>query len=85
MASIAHMEADMLDIEPNKLPDPPRARLLRLSEVQHRVGLGRSTIYRWMEDGKFPKPHSIGGYSVRWLESDINGWITSKTSLDATS
>ena len=25
-------------------------RLIRLPEVQHRVGLGRSTIYRWMDD-----------------------------------
>ncbi|WP_422346039.1 helix-turn-helix transcriptional regulator [Parasphingorhabdus sp.] len=75
----------MLDADMGEVSDHASARLLRLSEVQHRVGLGRSTIYRWMEDGKFPRPHSIGGYSVRWLESDIDGWIASKTLLDATS
>ncbi|WP_422342707.1 helix-turn-helix transcriptional regulator [Parasphingorhabdus sp.] len=56
------------------------ARFLRLRDVQHRVGLGRSTIYRWMDQGKFPKSHSIGGYAARWLESDIDQWIASQTS-----
>ena len=37
--------------EPRRL-----TRLIRLPEVQHRVGLGRSTIYRWMAEGRFPKP-----------------------------
>ena len=37
-------------------PHPSRrvTRLIRLREVQHRVGLGRSTIYRWMAEGRFP-------------------------------
>ncbi|MBC7204322.1 MAG: AlpA family transcriptional regulator [Pusillimonas sp.] len=53
-------------------------RLIRLKEVQHRVGLGRSTIYRWMDEGKFPRPHTLGGYVVAWLEADIDSWISSK-------
>ena len=52
-------------------------RLIRLPEVQHRVGLGRSTIYRWMGEGKFPKPVQLGGYSVAWSENDIDEWIAS--------
>ena len=50
-------------------------RLIRLPEVQHRVGLGRSTIYRWMADGKFPKPVQLGGYAVAWSEEEIAEWI----------
>ena len=50
-------------------------RLIRLKEVQHRVGLGRSTIYRWMSEGKFPKPFRLGGYVVAWAEEDIENWI----------
>lgn len=53
-------------------------RLIRLPEVQHRVGLGRSTIYRWMAEGKFPKPVQLGGYAVAWAEDDIEGWICAK-------
>jgi len=50
-------------------------RLIRIKEVQHRVGLGRSTIYRWMGEGKFPKPVQLGGYAVAWAETEIEEWI----------
>ena len=53
-------------------------RLIRLKEVQYRVGLGRSTIYRWMAAGKFPKPVQLGGYAVAWAEADIDAWICDK-------
>ncbi|WP_230280464.1 AlpA family transcriptional regulator [Croceicoccus sp. Ery15] len=53
-------------------------RLIRLPEVQHRVGLGRSTIYRWMAEGKFPKPVQLGGYAVAWSEEDVQAWISAK-------
>lgn len=53
-------------------------RLIRLPEVQHRVGLGRSTIYRWMAEGKFPKPVQLGGYSVAWAEDEVLAWIATR-------
>ena len=61
----------------NNVRPGPRGvtRLIRLREVQHRVGLGRSTIYRWMAEGKFPKPVQLGGYSVAWAEDEIDAWI----------
>lgn len=54
------------------------ARLIRLKEVQHRVGLGRSTIYRWMAEGKLPKPITLGGNSVAWIEEDVDAWIKAR-------
>ena len=54
---------------------PRVIRLVRLPEVQKRVGLGRSTIYRRIGEGTFPKPKSLGGGLVAWLESDIDAWI----------
>ena len=53
-------------------------RLIRLKEVQHRVGLGRSTIYRWMAEGKYPKPVQLGGYAVAWSEDDVDTWISAR-------
>lgn len=53
-------------------------RLIRLPEVKHRVGLGRSTIYRWMAEGKFPKPVQLGGYSVAWAEDEVESWIADR-------
>lgn len=54
-------------------------RLIRLKEVQHRVGLGRSTIYRWMAEGRFPKPVRLGGHSVAWAEDGIDAWIAGRS------
>ena len=66
----------MADMAPDGVPEPKRVtRLIRLKEVQHRVGLGRSTIYRWMAEGKFPKPVQLGGYAVAWAEDEIEDWI----------
>lgn len=68
----------MADADLDITPEPKRVtRLIRLKEVQHRVGLGRSTIYRWMAEGKFPKPVQLGGYAVAWAEDEIHTWINS--------
>jgi len=50
-------------------------RLIRIKEVQHRVGLGRSTIYRWMAEGKFPQAVHLGGHAVAWVEAEIDIWL----------
>ena len=77
-------EGGMADADLDVAPEPKRVtRLIRLKEVQHRVGLGRSTIYRWMAEGKFPKPVQLGGYAVAWAEADIDKWISSRVSDDA--
>tara|TARA_E500000305_G_C3906850_1_gene181428 strand:- start:424 stop:639 length:216 start_codon:yes stop_codon:yes gene_type:complete len=61
------------------LGEPERpTRLIRIKEVQHRVGLGRSTIYRWMAQGKFPRPVQLGGHAVAWTEDQLDEWISAK-------
>ena len=72
-------EGVMADADLDVAPEPKRVtRLIRLKEVQHRVGLGRSTIYRWMAEGKFPKPVQLGGYAVAWAEDEIQAWISGR-------
>ena len=53
-------------------------RLLRLSEVAARTGLGRTTIYRKMREGSFPEPLRIGARAVRWPESEIEAWVAAR-------
>lgn len=53
-------------------------RLIRLPEVLQLVGLGRSTIYRWMAEGKFPKPVQLGTYVVAWAHEDVEAWIAAR-------
>jgi len=53
-------------------------RFLRRREVEERVGFSRSTIYRLIAAGNFPAPISLTQRSVRWRQSDIDGWQNSK-------
>jgi prophage regulatory protein len=50
-------------------------RILRLNSVIEVTGLARSTIYKFVQDGTFPKPIPLGGRSVGWVETEIQQWI----------
>ena len=52
-------------------------RLLRATEVFELVGMGRSTVYRRIADGTFPRPVAVGGGSVRWREDHLREWLES--------
>ena len=49
--------------------------ILRLPEVKRSTGLSRSTIYLRIAQDTFPKPVSLGGRAVGWLESEIEEWL----------
>lgn len=48
---------------------------MRLPEVVQLTGVSRSTIYRWMANGEFPKQVFLGANSVAWLETDVDAWM----------
>jgi prophage regulatory protein len=52
-------------------------RLLRLAEVSTMVGLKRSSIYRYVAEGRFPHPIRVGIRGVRWRLSDVLAWRAS--------
>ncbi|HBO0860453.1 AlpA family transcriptional regulator [Pseudomonas aeruginosa] len=53
-------------------------RIILLKEVMSSTGLGRSTIYKLIGSGEFPRPVPIVGRSVGWVESEIQGWILAR-------
>ena len=53
-------------------------RLLRRRHVEEITGLSRSSIYRLMQDGEFPRPVRVGPAAVRWRSSDITDWLESR-------
>lgn len=50
-------------------------RILRINTVLDRTGLSRSTMYRKMENGTFPKNIRISTRCAGWRESAINAWL----------
>ncbi|ACK44915.1 phage transcriptional regulator, AlpA [Shewanella baltica OS223] len=53
-------------------------KLIKLKDVIASTGLGRSTIYKYIENGIFPKAVSLGCRSVAWVESEIQDWILAR-------
>jgi len=49
-------------------------RLIRLAEVATMLGIGRSTIYKYVGEGTFPAPVKVGFRSVRWKLADVLAW-----------
>ncbi|MBK6357139.1 MAG: AlpA family transcriptional regulator [Betaproteobacteria bacterium] len=62
-------------MESKTIPPTTSRRLLRLKEVQHQVGLGRSAIYDKMKNGDFPASVSLGGRAVAWASDAIDAWV----------
>lgn len=50
-------------------------RIIRLNTVLHRTGLSRSTLYRKIADGTFPRQVSISIHGAGWHESAVNRWV----------
>jgi len=57
----------------------PRLIVLRRRQVEARTGLGRSSIYALIADGRFPAPIRLPTHTVGWLEHEIDGWIAERT------
>ena len=65
----------------------PQKRFIRLPEVLTRTGYGRTSIYRKMEEGTFPRSVKLGGppidprvfdsRAVAWIEDEVEQWIES--------
>lgn len=53
-------------------------RIIRLQDVKHSTGLGRSTIYKYISEGSFPKPVPLGDRAVGWVESEVMGWVMAR-------
>ena len=53
----------------------PPTRFLRMSQVQARTGLSRTTIRRWVKQGLFPPPIRLGERVLGWIEAEVDQWI----------
>lgn len=52
-------------------------RILRPREVCRVVALSRTTLWRRVRDGQFPKPIRLGPNAVGWRRSAIDEWLDS--------
>ena len=53
-------------------------RFLRLPEVSHLTGLGKSTILAWESQERFPRAVRLSPTVRVWMARDIEDWMTSQ-------
>ena len=53
-------------------------RLLTRMEVERRVRLSRSSLYRKVRDGTFPSPIHTGERKRVWQEDEIEAWLATR-------
>lgn len=55
-------------------------RFSRLPDVCARLGgVGRTTIYRWGQEGIFPKPVRLGANCAVWPEHEVTAVLAART------
>lgn len=59
-------------------------RVLRIDEVSQSIGLSRTTIYRLMLMGEFPKNFKLGERSSGWLKSEVDLWLQERIDASRT-
>ena len=59
----------------DKLAVKPPECLIRIKEVCLLMGVSRSTIYKMMNEGSFPKPLDLGSRFKAWQKQTIVNWI----------
>ena len=62
----------------DSMEGPRGLRYIRLPEVCTRVGLKRSTIYRLISLGRFPKHIKLSEHASAWIESEIDDFMIAR-------
>jgi prophage regulatory protein len=50
-------------------------QVIKLPGVVKTTGLSKSTIYKLISEGKFPKNIPLTGKSTGWIDEEIQSWI----------
>jgi prophage regulatory protein len=53
-------------------------RIVRVAEAARRLGVNRSTIWRWVAAGIMPAPLKLGPAARGWKADTLERWINEK-------
>jgi len=61
--------------------EPKELRLLSEKQILELIPVSKSTLRRWVEDGKFPEGFKVSERIVVWRGEDVRQWITNAPEL----
>ena len=50
-------------------------QIFRRRQLEKQLCLTRSSIYKMMEDGEFPRPIKLGRRAVGWRADEVANWL----------
>ncbi|MDE0232063.1 MAG: AlpA family phage regulatory protein [bacterium] len=56
---------------------------MNIREVSEYVGLDKSTIYRRIAKGDFPKQRRLSPNRVGWLRAEVEQWLSDRQEPDS--
>jgi len=56
----------------------PSEKLLRIREVSEWLGVSKTTVYKWVKEGRFPEPVILADHASRWVEAEVVAWLASR-------
>lgn len=67
-----------MNLKPESPPSADGDRLIQVREVIRLTSLSRTSIYRMVADGRFPRPLKIGASRKAWSLSAVRQWIAER-------
>ena len=68
----------MNDVEVPKAPS-----LIDEKEAARRTTVDRVTLWRWVNNGTFPRPFRLNGSRRKvWLEAEVTAWIVAQAAAE---
>ncbi|WP_159821545.1 helix-turn-helix transcriptional regulator [Colwellia sp. 20A7] len=49
--------------------------ILNINDITTLIGKSKSTLFRWVNAGIFPKPMKRGNHFIGWRREAINAWL----------
>lgn len=77
MDSLSRGAADRTESQPATARDE---ELWSVRTIVARTGLARSTLYKYVQQGHFPRQRRLGPRRVGWLASEVRSWMGSRPS-----
>ena len=53
-------------------------KIMRPAETINTLSISKSTLWRWIGEGNFPRPIKLGNKAVGWDQETIQEWINDK-------
>jgi predicted DNA-binding transcriptional regulator AlpA len=60
-------------MQPQNIPSTGYLRQAQL--IGHILPIGATTLWRWVNAGKFPKPIKLSARVTAWRAEDVRAWI----------